>query len=71
MSGFKGADAIELVGFDDATLHPLAYKENAAGTGGVLRVTDGTHTAELSFLGDYTASSFIPKATSGGVILLV
>ena len=50
ISGFKGADAIDLTDVNSATAS-IAYHENAQGTGGVLTVSDGAHAAQLSFLG--------------------
>jgi hypothetical protein len=57
ISGFKGADAIDLTNVNSATA-AIAYHENAQGTGGVLTVSDGTHAAQLSFLGNYSAAKF-------------
>ncbi len=57
ISGFNGADAIDLTDVNSATA-AVAYHENAQGTGGVLTVSDGTHAAQLSFLGNYSAANF-------------
>src|SRR4029450_9956455 len=57
ISGFSGADAIDLTDVNSATA-AIAYHENAQGTGGVLTVSDGTHAAQLSFLGNYSAANF-------------
>ena len=40
-------------------------------SGGVLTVTDGTHTAHITLLGDYTTSTFVASSDgSGGVIIV-
>jgi hypothetical protein len=57
ISGFNGTDAIDLTNVNSATA-AIAYHENAQGTGGVLTVSDGTHSAQLSFLGNYSAANF-------------
>jgi hypothetical protein len=36
----------------------LGYTPNNTNTGGMLSVSDGTHTANLAFLGNYMAANF-------------
>jgi hypothetical protein len=71
ISGFNGDDAIDLTDVTSATA-VIAYHENAQGTGGVLTVSDGTHAAQLSFLGQYSAANFdiVPDPVHGTVINL-
>jgi hypothetical protein len=44
----------------------LAYAANAGNTGGTLTVSDGTHTASLALLGQYTAADFALSADGHG-----
>ncbi|MGD5489520.1 hypothetical protein QUS53_22575, partial [Xanthomonas citri pv. citri] len=43
----------------------LAYAQNSDNTGGALTVTDGTHTATLHLLGQYSAANFQLSADNG------
>jgi hypothetical protein len=65
VTGFGAGDAIDLkdIGFGASTT--LAYAANAAGTGGTLTVSDGTHTASLALLGQYAAAGFQETSDSG------
>ncbi len=46
------------------------YKDNGSKTGGVLTVSDGTHTAHITLVGNYTGSSFVTSSDGhGGVIV--
>jgi hypothetical protein len=69
ISGFNGADTIDLTNVNSATA-AITYHENAQGTGGVLTVSDGTHAAQLSFLGQYSAANFdiVPDHAQGALI---
>jgi hypothetical protein len=71
ISGFNGADAIDLTDVNSATA-AIAYHENAQGTGGVLTVSDGTHAAQLSLLGHYSAGNFdiVPDQVHGALITM-
>ena len=44
----------------------LAYTPDAAGTGGILSVSDGADTASIALLGQYAAPAFVASAASGG-----
>jgi Ca2+-binding RTX toxin-like protein len=59
ISGFDDDDQIDLldVTFGEGT--SVSYVENLEETGGILTVSDGVHTANISLLGDYSADSFI------------
>jgi hypothetical protein len=48
----------------------LAYAANAAGTGGILTVSDGRHAASIALLGNYVAGSFVITADGHGGTLL-
>jgi len=70
ISGFGGQDQIDLgdVGFSATTT--LSYDENNSDSGGTLVVTDGTHTADLTVVGDYEASSFTMSSDGHGGTLI-
>ena len=55
-----GLDGNDVLWFGDisAATASSSYAENAAKTGGVLTITDGTHTATIGLVGDYSASDF-------------
>ncbi|WP_207105018.1 VCBS domain-containing protein [Tardiphaga sp. P9-11] len=57
LSGFDGNDTIDLTDILGNTAS-ANYTENAQGTGGVLTVTDGTHTANIAFAGQYSTADF-------------
>jgi hypothetical protein len=48
-------------------------RENAAGTGGALAISEGAQTTELSLVGQHSADqfSFVPDHAGGAVITLV
>ena len=54
--GFASGDQIDLKDINFAAGHTLTF--NAALNESTLSVTDGTHTANLNFIGNYTAGSF-------------
>ncbi|MET3334912.1 VCBS domain-containing protein [Bradyrhizobium ottawaense] len=62
VSGFDGDDHLDLldVAFGDGTT--ASYVANQAGTGGILSVTDGVHTANISLFGQYDPASFQTEA---------
>jgi len=57
ITGFTGSDTIDLADLGSATAS-LSYQENAAATGGILTISDGAKTVELSLLGNYSADNF-------------
>jgi len=57
ISGFTGSDTIDLTDLSSATAS-LSYSENAAGGGGTLTISDGSHSLELSLVGAYSADNF-------------
>jgi hypothetical protein len=69
---FVFGDSVDLPGFNAATLQPLTYKENAAGTGGTLTVNDGGgHVAHLDFVGKYHLADFTTAGSgpTNGVLI--
>ncbi len=57
IAGLDGNDTLHFGDISAATAS-FSYAENAAGTGGLLTVTDGTHTATIGLNGDYSAGDF-------------
>ncbi|MBB3285275.1 MULTISPECIES: VCBS domain-containing protein [unclassified Rhizobium] len=57
IAGIDGNDALRFGDISAATAS-FSYTENAAKTGGVLTVTDGTHTASVGLSGEYSANDF-------------
>jgi hypothetical protein len=57
VSNFGAGNHLDLadIGFSAAE---VAYAENQQGTGGTLTVSDGTHTANITVLGQYSADGF-------------
>jgi hypothetical protein len=72
ISGFGGSDIIDLADVATAAAS-ISYHENSAGTGGMLAISDGTQTLELSLLGHYSADdfSFAPDQLHGTSIIYV
>jgi len=71
ISGFNSQDKIDLgdIGYSSGTT--LDYAANATDSGGVLTLSDGTHTADLALIGNYTSSSFeLSSDGHGGTELL-
>jgi autotransporter passenger strand-loop-strand repeat protein len=59
ISGWQANDRIDLgdILFSDGTTS-LAYAQNGDNSGGTLTVSDGTHSATLNLLGQYSAADF-------------
>ncbi|UPK25389.1 VCBS domain-containing protein [Bradyrhizobium sp. 195] len=62
VSGFDGNDHLDLLDVAFGTGTTASYVANQAGTGGILSVTDGVHTANISLLGQYDPASFQTEA---------
>ncbi len=58
IAGLDGNDVLRFGDISAATAS-FSYAENAAKTGGLLTVTDGTQTATIGLAGDYSASDFV------------
>jgi hypothetical protein len=78
MSGFMvdagtivtGSDPVDLTDIDYSARPTLLYTENSTNSGGILAVTDGTHTHDVSLFGQYTQSAFTlaPDNTGGTLV---
>jgi hypothetical protein len=69
LSGFDGNDTIDLSGILGGSA-TFSFAENADGTGGVLSVTDGAHSANIAFSGQYNVADFHISADSGNHALV-
>jgi hypothetical protein len=70
VSGFGAEDSIDLLGIRFNANTTLGYSENIGASGGMLSVTDGTHTAKVALLGNYMASSFAAASDGHGGTLV-
>jgi autotransporter passenger strand-loop-strand repeat protein len=59
-------DVIDLTNLNIAKLKPATFTENAAGTSGVLSVTDGTHKAAVTLFGQFMAAGSTGTAAAAG-----
>jgi hypothetical protein len=71
VAGFGGQDQIDLgdIAYSDVAT-TLDYWMNSDSSGGTLTVSDGSHTANLSLLGQYAASSFAMASDGHGGTLI-
>jgi autotransporter passenger strand-loop-strand repeat protein len=58
IAGFDTTDTLDLSGFSSNQLVHLSFKENAAKTSGVLKITDGSLSAQVTLFGQYAAAGF-------------
>jgi hypothetical protein len=65
VSGFAAGNAIDLADLGFGGAMTLGYAANAGGSGGILTMSDGTHTASLALLGQYAASGFHAASDAG------
>ena len=70
ISGFDANDHLDLKDMTFANGVSLAYTANQAGTGGVLQISDGAHTANIALLGQYDAASFTSAGDAGAGTLI-
>jgi hypothetical protein len=72
ITGFSktGGTSLELLDIGFASSGEATFSGNSSG--GVLTVTDGTHTARIALTGNYTHSSFVASSAGlgGGVIIV-
>lgn len=75
--GFAGdgtllnSDYIDLKDIDFSHLTIETYTEDSAGTGGTLTLSDGTHTANIEFAGNYVFENFtLSNDGSGGTLII-
>ena len=62
--GNAGSDILDLDDIAFVSASEATFKGNSAG--GVLTVTDGTHTASISLVGSYTRSTFVAASNGAG-----
>jgi hypothetical protein len=60
----SGQDTIDFVDMDPTKVQPPSYSGDASG--GTLRATDGSHTANVALLGNYLASVFVAGSDGHG-----
>ena len=66
ISGFSGQDQIDLGDIGFGASSTIGYAANSDNSGGTLTVSDGTNTANLALLGQYSAASFIASSDGHG-----
>jgi hypothetical protein len=66
VAGFGSNDVLDLADLAFGKNTTLGYAANTSNTGGTLTVSDGTHTANIALLGQYTAASFVMSADGFG-----
>jgi hypothetical protein len=71
VSGFGQGDILDLVDILFANNASLSYAANQEGTGGILQVTDGNHTANITLLGQYDPSNFISASDGASGTMVV
>jgi hypothetical protein len=69
VAGMAGSDAIDFEDIDFTHVQTPTFAGNA--TQGTLTVTDGTHTANISLLGNYIASTFTASSDGHGGVIVV
>ena len=69
VSGFDSNDVLDL-GDIVAASASFNFTANAQNTGGILSVTDGTHTANINLTGQYDAANFQVSTDSGSGTLV-
>jgi hypothetical protein len=66
VAGLAGPqDIFDFLDIDPAKVHTPTLN-NATGSGGILNVTDGTHSANIALIGNYLASTFVPASDGHG-----
>ena len=70
VAGFDSNDVLDLPDLAFGSSTTLRYAANGNSTGGTLTASDGTHTANIALLGQYTAASFVMSADNFGGILI-
>ena len=70
VSGFNEGDRLMLSDLLVDADTTLTFAENQDGTGGLLTVSDGTHTANVAMAGDYDAAGFHVAADSSGASVI-
>ena len=70
VAGFGSNDVLDLADLAFGGNTTLGYAANSNDTGGTLTASDGTHTANIALLGQYTAASFVMSADGFGGTLI-
>jgi hypothetical protein len=70
IAGFAGQGGLDLRDLVYGTSTTLGYTANNSGTGGTLMVSDGTHTANIAMVGNFTTASFAPTSDGQGGTLI-
>jgi hypothetical protein len=70
VSGMTASTHIDLLDVSFANVPTLTYSPNAGGTGGILSVTDGTHTANIALLGQFDLAGFHEQADKSAGTLI-
>ncbi|GBG13993.1 uncharacterized protein NMK_1549 [Novimethylophilus kurashikiensis] len=65
VSGFNEGDRLDFADILSGPGTTINFAENAAGTGGTLTLSDGTHTAAIRLQGQYSVDGFHISADSG------
>ena len=65
VSGFGAGDKLDLADIAFGANLTLGYSANAAGTGGMLSVSDGTHSASIALFGQFAAAGFHVGSDAG------
>jgi hypothetical protein len=66
IANFGGQDQIDLGDIAFSANTTLGYSVNSGNTGGILTVSDGTDTANITMIGQYTAVSFATASDGNG-----
>ena len=66
VSGLGGQNQLDLQDIGYGATRSLVFAANRSNTGGTLSVSDGTHLAQITLLGQYAASSFVTAADGHG-----
>ena len=70
VSGFNEDDYLDLADVLAGPETTITYSANASGAAGTLTVSDGTHTANISLNGQYSAEGFhLATDTQGGSLI--
>ena len=70
VAGFDSSDLLDLADVAFGSNTTLEYAANSNNTGGILTVSDGTHTANVALLGQYMAADFVMSADGLGGTLI-
>ncbi len=66
VSGLASGDQLDLHDILFGAATTMNYTANQVGDGGTLSVSDGTHTANIGILGQYSGAGFTTSADNGG-----